>query len=353
MSDEATARRAALDGALGAVAAGEALGEEQVGAAFDAIMAGEATPEQIGALLLGLRAHRDGETAAVIAGVARALRRAMRVVPADRPADLVDTCGTGGGSVTTFNISTVAAFIAAGAGVRIAKHGNRSYTSRSGSADLLEALGIPLDLPVAALSRVLAEAGMVFLFAPEMHPAMRHVGPVRRALGVPTVMNLVGPLANPAGVGRQVIGVADPARLSAVAGAVAALGTIHTLVVHGMAGLDEISPVGSTEVVEVREGTERRWTIEPGRLGLGGGTLDDLRGGAPADNAALARAILAGRGPTGARNAVILNAAAAIYVSGRTAAFAEAVASAAASLSGGHGLAALERFRTAVARQAP
>jgi anthranilate phosphoribosyltransferase len=350
MSDETSARRAALGRALRALAAGEELGEDQAGAAFDAIMCGEATPGQIGTLLLGLRAQRHGETAAVVAGVARALRRAMVAVPADRPAELVDTCGTGGGCVTTFNISTVAAFVAAGAGVRIAKHGNRSYTSRSGSADMLEALGIPLDLPVAALPMVLAEAGMVFMFAPRMHPAMRHVAPVRRELDVPTVMNLVGPLANPAGVGRQVIGVADPARLSSVAGALAALGTIHALVVHGAPGLDEISPVGPTEVVEVRAATERRWMIDPDRLGLAAGTLDDLAGGAPTDNAALARAILAGRGPVGARTAVILNAAGAIYVAGRTATFAEAVASAADSLDAGHGLAALERLRAAVAR---
>jgi anthranilate phosphoribosyltransferase len=350
MSDEKAGRRAALDRALQALAAGDSLGEQQVGGAFDAIMRGEATPEEIGALLLGLRAQRDGETAAVVAGVARALRRAMVTVAADRPGELVDTCGTGGGSVTTFNISTVAAFVAAGSGVRIAKHGNRSYTSRSGSADVLDALGIPLELPVAALSAVLAETGMVFMFAPQLHPAMRHVAPVRRGLGVPTVMNLVGPLANPAGAGRQVIGVADPVRLSVVAGALAALGTIHALVVHGAPGLDEISPVGPTEVVEVRGGAERRWTIDPDRLGLGGGTLDELAGGDPADNAALARTILAGRGPRAARSAVILNAAGAIYVAGRTATYPAAVIAATESLDRGAGIGALERFRAAIAR---
>src|SRR5579871_477986 len=216
---------------LHALADGLPIDPAVVGAAFDTVMRGEAAPEQIRALLLGLRAR--GETPEILAGIVQSLRRAMIPVAVGRREDLVDTCGTGGGAVTTFNISTVAAFVAAGTGVRIAKHGNRSYTSRSGSADLLEALGIPLAMSANALARVLEDAGIIFMFAPVQHPAMRHVGPVRRDLGVPTVMNLVGPLANPARVTRQVIGVGDPAHLTLVAPALATLGTTHALVVHG------------------------------------------------------------------------------------------------------------------------
>ncbi len=340
----------ALRRALQAVADGERLSDGEVGGAFDAIMRGEATPAQVGGLLLGLRAR--GETADELAGVVRALRRAMRPLPADHPEDLVDTCGTGGGRVPTFNISTVAAFVAAGAGVRIAKHGNRSYTSRCGSADVLEALGVPLDAPVPVLARVLAEAGIVFMFAPLMHPAMRHVAPVRGELGVPTLMNLVGPLANPAGASRQVIGVADPGRLMIVAAALRELGALHALVVHGEPGMDEISPIGPTQVVEVRAGSapgEQRWTIDPAAVGLAGATADDLQCGDPATNARLALEVLGGGGPPGARHAVGLNAAAAIYVSGRVPTYEAAVRLAVDVLARGDGLAALRRMQDAYA----
>src|SRR5688500_13433259 len=201
-------------------------------------MRGEASPAQVAAILVALRVK--GETVHEIAGGARALRDAMVRLPSDTPAALVDTCGTGGGAVTTFNISTAAALVAAGAGVRIAKHGNRSFTSQCGSADVLEALGVKIDVPVAAMEQALRLSGIVFMFAPLMHPAMRHVGPVRRELGIPTVMNIVGPLANPAMAGRQVVGVADDRRVPLIAGALKTLGTIHALVVHGEPGLDEI-----------------------------------------------------------------------------------------------------------------
>jgi anthranilate phosphoribosyltransferase len=233
--------------------------------------------------------------------------------------------------------------------VRVAKHGNRSYTSRCGSADLLEALGIPLDAPLPVLTKVLAEAGIVFMFAPVMHPAMRYVSPVRRELGVPTLMNLVGPLANPAGVRRQVIGVSDPQRLALVAAALRALDTTHALVVHGTPGLDEISPLGPTRVVEVRPDGERYWTIEPQDFGLDGGAPSHLECGDPAANAGIATTILSGRGPAGARCAVALNAAAAIYVSGRAPTFPAAVAAAVDALDGGLGLHALDRMRAAYA----
>jgi len=340
-----TAPLAALRAALRILADGGALSEAIVTDAFGAVMSGEATPSQIGALLLGLRAR--GETPAELAGVARALRRAMVTLPADHVEQLVDTCGTGGGTVPTFNISTVAAFVAAGAGVRVAKHGNRSYTSRCGSADVLEALGVPLNAPVPVLARVLAEAGIVFMFAPLMHPAMRHVAVVRRELGVPTLMNVVGPLANPAGARRQVIGVADRKRLALVATALRTLGSSHVLVVYGEPGLDEISPIGLTHVIEVQAGEERRWTIDPHALGLGAPTSDDLQCGPPATNARLLEDLLGGAGPRGARSAVVLNAAAAIYVSGRVGTFKGAVDAAADSLDRGAGLAALERMLAA------
>src|SRR5688500_15010406 len=247
-------------------------------------MDGEATPVQIAALLTALRIK--GETPEEVAGVARALRRAMRRLDASDPDALVDTCGTGGGAVPTFNISTAAALLAAGAGVRIAKHGNRSFTSKCGSADVLEALGVPIEAPVETMARSLAEAGIVFMFAPLMHPAMRHVGPVRRELAIPTVMNIVGPLANPARAGRQVVGVAEAPRVALIAGALAELGSVHALVVHGAPGMDEVSPLGLTQVLEIRrvDGASTvvgEWTIDPAAHGFGQVDPDDLAGGSP------------------------------------------------------------------------
>jgi anthranilate phosphoribosyltransferase len=200
----------ALQGAIQKLAFHEPLTAEDAQAAFDIVMQGQATAVQVASLLSALRA--TGESPEVVAGVVRALRNAMVSLSADDPDDLVDTCGTGGGAVSTFNISTAAAIVAAGAGVRIAKHGNRSFTSRCGSADVLEALGVPIEVPVAVMEAALRDVGIAFMFAPLMHPAMRHVGPVRRELAIPTVMNVVGPLANPARAGRQVVGVADMER---------------------------------------------------------------------------------------------------------------------------------------------
>src|SRR3954470_3814771 len=240
---------------------GDSLSEAESRAACGAVMSGEATPAQLAALLVGLRVK--GETPDEVAGAADALRGAMIRLAADRPDELVDTCGTGGGAVGTFNISTAAALLAAGLGVRVAKHGNRSFTSQCGSADVLEALGVPIDVGTEVMERALREAGIVFMFAPLMHPAMRHVGPVRRELGIPTVMNIVGPLANPAGAGRQVVGVADLERAPILAGALSALGAVHALVVHGEPGLDEVSPLGPTHVIEVKRGSTSRWTIHP------------------------------------------------------------------------------------------
>ena len=295
------------------LATGHQLTADESGAAFDVVMTGGATSAQVAALLMGLRVK--GETSSEVAGAARALRRAMITLDADAPATLVDTCGTGGGSVPTFNISTAAALVAAACGVRIAKHGNRSFTSKSGSADLLEALGVNIDLAPAQMASILRAVGIVFMFAPLMHPAMRHVGPVRRELAIPTVMNMIGPLANPATAGRQVIGVADRGRLDLIAGALHELGTEHALVVHGEPGMDEISPLGITHVRELRRGAPiAEWTIDPVTLGYHDLDARDLAGGEPAENAEIVRAVLGGAGGRAAEAAVVLNAAAALFV---------------------------------------
>src|SRR5438309_8000718 len=302
--------------AIAALAHRRSLTESQTTAVFTTVMRGEATPAQIAALLIGLRVK--GETADEVAGAARALREAM--VPVEAAGDhLVDTCGTGGGTVPTFNISTAAAFVAAGAGASVAKHGNRSFTSRCGSADVLEALGVGIGLAAPGAARALRDARVAFLFAPNFHPAMRHVGPVRRELGIPSIMNLVGPLANPAGATRQVLGVAERDRAPLLAGVLARLGAQHALVVHGRVGMDEISPTGVTDVWEVRGGEVRTWELDPRTHGL---AVDDpgvLRGGDPPANARRLRRILEREGDDAPGLAeLLLNGAAAVYVAGLT-----------------------------------
>lgn len=336
-----------LRDALRALAAQQALTAEECRRAFDVVMNGEATAAQVAALLMALRVK--GETAEEVAGAAHALRDAMVLLPCERPDELVDTCGTGGGSVATFNISTAAALLAAGAGARVAKHGNRSFTSRCGSADVLEALGVAIEAPVEIMARSLRDAGIVFMFAPLMHPAMRHVGPVRRELAIPTVMNVVGPLANPALAGRQVVGVAEARRLPLMAGALASLGTVHAMVVHGEPGMDEISPLGVTRVIELEGGARREWTIDPRDHGYDGIAASDLGGALPADNARVIEAVLSGRGPRGARGAVVLNAGAALYVAGLAASYADGVRMAERGVDSGAGIAALDRLRAATA----
>jgi anthranilate phosphoribosyltransferase len=325
--------------------AGESPPAAELTAAFDLVMRGEATPVQIAALLVGLRVK--GETPDEVAAVVQAMRNAMVVLYDSDPDSLVDTCGTGGGAVTTFNISTAAALLAAGAGVRIAKHGNRSFTSQCGSADVLEALGVAIEVPRASMEHALKQAGIVFMFAPLMHPAMRHVGPVRRELAVPTVMNMVGPLANPARAGRQVVGVSDQRRVALMAGALHELGTVHAMVVHGAPGMDEVSPLGPTQVIEIRGAKTKEWTIDPNRFGLGRVAVEALAGGPPAENAAIILKVLRGDGPPGASAAVILNAAAAIYVGGKASSYDEAVECASTALTTGSGIVALNRLRAA------
>ncbi len=315
--------------------------------AFNVVLAGNATAAQIAALLVGLRVR--GETPSELAAAVRALRQAMVVLPAERPDELVDTCGTGGGTINTFNISTAAALLVAGAGLRVAKHGNRSFTTQCGSADVLEALGVVIDAPVEVMEKALHEAGIVFMYAPLMHPAMRHVGPIRRELGVQTIMNLVGPLANPANAGRQVVGVSDPRRLALIAGALGELGSVHALIVHGE-GMDEISPFAPTDVVEIRDGQLSEWKIDPRRYGYGTGTPEEIAGGPPAENAAAVMRVLRGDGNVPSTAAVVLNAAAAMYVSGKTPTFDESVEMAREAVVTGVGLVALERLRAAYAR---
>jgi anthranilate phosphoribosyltransferase len=314
-------------------------------AAFTEVMEGRASPVQMAALLVAIRVR--GAVPAEVAGGVRALRRAMIPVPAEA-AGLVDTCGTGGGSLTTFNISTAAALLAAGAGVRVAKHGNRSFTSQCGSADVLEALGVRLELSPDEEARVLERTGIVFMFAPLHHPAMKHVGPIRRELGMPTIMNVLGPVTNPAGARRQVVGVSDPALLELIAGALAELGHDRALVVHGEPGLDELSPVGTTEVIEVMDGRWERRTFDPvAELGWEAFTADGLAGGDRRENAEKVEGVLRGRVGGAARAAVVLNAGAAIYCADLAPSLADGVRAAEDALADGRGWAKLEELRAA------
>ncbi|MBW3554428.1 MAG: anthranilate phosphoribosyltransferase [Gemmatimonadetes bacterium] len=321
------------------------LAVEEARAAFQEVMAGRASQIQMAGLLVGLRTK--GEVAAEVAGGVRALREAMVQVAAEEPGSLVDTCGTGGGDLTTFNISTAAALLAAGMGVRIAKHGNRSFTSRCGSADVLETLGVNIEMSPEAMGEVLAEAGIVFMFAPLLHPAMRHVAPVRRELGMPTIMNLLGPLTNPAGARRQVVGVTSAALLDLVAEALRELGHDRAMVVHGAPGLDELSPIGTTEIAELRDGHVSRYSVSPAAFGWADLDPADLAGGDPEDNARVIREIFAGKRRDAARAAVTLNAGAAVYVAGKADSLEEGVRLADAAVGEGKGLEGLERLRSA------
>lgn len=339
----------ALQTAIQKLAFHDQLSGQDTETAFDVIMQGKATDIQIAALLSAMRAA--GESAEMVAGVVRALRRAMVTLPAQNPELLVDTCGTGGGVFSTFNISTAAAIVAAGAGVRIAKHGNRSFTTRCGSADVLQALGVEIDVPLEVMARALDAAGIVFMFAPLMHPAMRYVGAVRRELAIPTVMNIVGPLANPARAGCQVVGVADPERAAVLAAALVALGTRHAMIVHGEPGMDEISPLGRTHVVEVKGSAVTEWFIDPSDYGMGKGSPAELRGSEPDENARIIQEILDRGGPVAAREAVILNAAGAIYVGGAAPTFREAVEAAAKAVENGSAARALDSLRSVYAKR--
>ena len=312
--------------------------------AFAQVMAGEASPVQTAALLMGLRAK--GETADEVVGAVVALRAEMVRVTPDSLDHLIDTCGTGGGSLGTFNISTAATLVAVGAGARVAKHGNRSFTSRSGSADVLEALGVPIPQDAKAATAMLERCGMTFLFAPLFHPAMRHVGPVRRELGLTTIMNLLGPLANPAGVRRQLVGVPDVTRAPLMADALARLDCDFALVVHARAGMDEVSPVGPTDVWEVKRGDVRTWVLEPDALRLPAGDLAELAGGTPEDNAGIVERIVRGEDARSVRYAaVVVNAAAALLAANAVSGLEDGVHAARESISSGKAAAVLDRLK--------
>ncbi len=328
--------------ALETVVTGRSLSSADAESAMSTIMAGEATAAQIAALLVALRIK--GETVEEIAGFARAMRSAANLLDLERD-DLVDTCGTGGDGANTFNVSTTAALIAAGAGVPIAKHGNRAVSSACGSADVLEALGVRLVSSEASLRRCLEAAGIAFLFAPAQHPAMKHaIGP-RRELGLRTVFNLLGPLTNPAGAKRQVVGVYDAALVGPLAEVLGRLGAVHAMVVHGAGGLDEISTFGPTLVAEWREGAVHRHEVQPEDFGIALANAADVTGGDAEANAAFVRAVLAGaRGAR--RDMAVLNAAAAIYVSGDAGSMGEALAVATESIDSGRALAALDALVT-------
>jgi len=342
-----------LTGAIDAVASGRDLDTEETAAVLAEIMHGEVSEVQIAAFLIALRTK--GETVAELAGLARTMRELAAHVPSDR-ADLLDTAGTGGGR-STFNVSTTAALIAAGAGCAVAKHGNRSATSRSGSADLLEALGARIDLGPEAVARCIEESGFGFMFAPAHHQATRFVVPVRRELAVRTIFNLLGPLTNPAGARRQLIGVSDAAFLETMAGALAQLGVDRALLVSSEDGLDEISSGAPTKVVEVNGEQLHSYTLDPQQVGVSPDGGEDLAGGTPQENARLARAIITGERPNGRPPAgealAAINAGAAIYAAGAVATIAEGVEAAREAIADGRAEAALEGYLAASLANAP
>ncbi len=324
--------------AIARVSAGVDLTPDEAAAAMREIVEGAATPAQVGSFLTALR--MKGETMDEIAACARVMRQAAITV--DLPAAerlLVDTCGTGGDGARTFNISTAAAFVAAGAGVPVVKHGNRSVSSMCGSADVLEELGVVVGTAPERAGEILQAAGIVFLFAPVHHPAMRHARPVRQEIGIRTIFNILGPLTNPAGARAQLLGVHDPRLVGTIAGVLRLLGCERAMVVHG-SGLDEITVTGSTVVAELEAGAVRTYTLEPEAFGVRRAPPEALRGGDAAENARILLSVLEGEEGPG-RDAVLLNAGAAIYLGGGASDHAAGVARAAASIDTG---AALERL---------
>jgi anthranilate phosphoribosyltransferase len=332
----------------------QSLSREQARAVMSLVLSGKCTDVQIAGLLVAL--HMKGETVEEIVGFAEAMRavavplglhsnRAVDVSGTERDA-LVDTCGTGGDASGTFNISTATALVVAGAGVRVAKHGNRSVTSKCGSADVMEALGVNINLLPARLAACLQEVGIAFLFAPAMHSAMKHVQTARRELRLRTVFNLLGPLTNPAQASAQVVGVYSASLVEKLAEALSMLGLHRALVVHGLDGLDEITITGATRIAEVREGSVRTYEITPEEFGLSRGTLPDIAGGDAAVNAAIIREVLEGR-KSARRDVVLLNSAAALVAAGRADRIADALPLAAKAIDSGAGaqkLQALVRF---------
>jgi anthranilate phosphoribosyltransferase len=321
----------------------------EAAAAMDAIMSGSATNAQIAAFLTALR--MKGETVEELIGFAQVMRQKVvrirtrgdevaALTGTDREM-LIDTCGTGGDATGTFNVSTATAFVVAGAGLRVAKHGNRSVSSLCGSADVVEALGINLELTPAQVSRCIDEVGLGFLYAPLLHTAMKHVMPARREMGIRTVFNMLGPLTNPAGANAQIIGVYAAGLTEPLARVLAELGTVRAFVVHGADGLDEISNTGESQVSEVREGLVRTFIVQPEDFGLARASIGDLRGGDREQNAQINRALLEGE-PGARRDIVLMNAAAALVAGGRARDVKDGVALAARSIDGGAARAKLQ-----------
>jgi len=328
---------------LGPLTSGGDLTSTQARAAMAEILEGAATPAQIAAFIVGLR--MKGETVEEMVGLVDAMLDAAEPVPVD-PTGLVDTCGAGGAMarrVAAFNVSTIAAFVVAGAGAKVCKHGNRGLSSTSGSFDLLEALGVVIDLGPEQVATCISEAGIGFCFAPRFHASMRHAGPVRRELGVPTVFNFLGPLANPARVRRQVVGVSDPAMAERMLGVLESHGAEHALVVYGHDGLDELTITGTSTVLELREGAVRTYVVDPAELGLAVASPEALRGGDAATNADLTRRVLDGEaGPH--RDIVVLNAAAGLVVAGLAEDLVDGLELAGSSVGSGAAAAALDRL---------
>jgi anthranilate phosphoribosyltransferase len=318
----------------------EDLSSDEAAAAMAEIMDGRAQPAQMAGFLIGL--SMKGERPAEIVGLARTMRD--RAVKLSAPVDGVfDTCGTGGDRAHTFNVSTVAALVVAGCGVRVAKHGNRSVSSRCGSADLFEALGVKITATPEIVERTLHEAGIAFFFAPTFHPSMRHAGPTRKELGVRTAFNLLGPLTNPAGAKRQLVGVPRPELTELVARSLVLLGAERAWVVHGADGLDEISTTGYTKVSECQSGAVRTFYVHPSEFGLPKSTPDALKGADATQNATIARAILGGE--KGApRDIVLLNAGVSLLIAGAAPSVADGIRRAAESLDSGAASAALDRL---------
>lgn len=323
---------------LAKVGTGASLSVEEARTAFDIMMSGEATPTQIGGLLMALRVR--GESVDEILGAVGTMRSKMLVVRA--PDDAVDIVGTGGDGTHTYNISTLASIIVAGAGVPVAKHGNRAQSSKSGTADALSALGVKLDITPDVTERCISEAGIGFMFAQAHHTAMRFVGPSRVELGTRTIFNLLGPLSNPAGVRRQLLGVFSPHWLRPVAEVLKSLGSTNVWVVHG-SGLDEITLTGKTDVVALENGTIREFSLSPEDFGLDSCTLDEIRGGDGEHNAAALSAILDGA-ENAYRNVSVANAAAALVIAGKASDIRDGVALAAQSIASGAARAALDRL---------